>query len=168
MFKSGDPLAETSWITTSISFRVFAEDHRTMEASFRCHWQHTHISVHAAQHLLHWLPKDCVIHLVVLVMNNFVWPYFVLSYIFKVHSIPGRIRNFLNNYPFLHKKRNFVFNRLSPLTWSGHIHGAFAKKAALPYGFVFLKRKKIGAKVGLWSVIFRAISPHCWKQCHAV
>ena len=37
---------------------------------------------------------------IIVIMNNFVWPYFVLSYIFKVPSIPGRIRNFLNNYPF--------------------------------------------------------------------
>ena len=37
---------------------------------------------------------------IMVIMNNFVWPYFVLSYIFKVPSIPGRIRNFLNNYPF--------------------------------------------------------------------
>ena len=145
MFKSGDPLAETSWITTSISFRVFAEDHRTMEASFRCHWQHTHISVHAAQHLLHWLPKDCVIHLVVLVMNNFVWPYFVLCYIFKVPSIFGMIRNFSGTF--------WTTTHFSSWSASSYSTGfptylvrtypwGFRKKATLPYGFVFLKRKK--------------------------
>ena len=116
MFKRDHSLAETSWITTSIGFQVFGEDHRRMEASFGCHWQFTSIYQDFLFMLFNifYIGSPRTAWFIMVIMNNFVWPYFVLGYIFKVHSIPGRIRNFLNNYPFLHKKRNFVFNRLFP------------------------------------------------------
>ena len=73
-------------------------------------------------------PKDCVIHhgdheqfRLTLFCPQLYFQGALMQYL-------GRIRNFLNNYPILHKKRNFVFNRLFPLTWSESIHGAFAKK----------------------------------------
>ena len=145
MFKIRDwSLAETSWITTSIGFRVFAEDHRRMEASFGCHWQLTHIYQDFLFMLFNtfYIGSQRTVWFIMVIMNNFVWPYFVLSYIFKVPSIPGRIRNFLNNYPFLLMKRKFVFNRLFPLTWSERIHGAFAKKPPCRMDLSFFETEK--------------------------
>ena len=71
-------------------------------------------SFHAVQHLLHWLPIR-IVWFIMLITSNFVWPYFVPGCIFKERSIPGRIRNCLNNYLFLLKLHNSAYSMPSPL-----------------------------------------------------
>ena len=146
MFKSGDSLAETSWITTSIGFRVYAEDHHWMEASFGSHWQLTQIFSSCCSTPFTLASKG---------LCNSSWWSWTISFdlilssaIFSrcPHAIPGTIRNFLNNYPFLLMKRKFVFNRLFLLAWLERIHGAFAKKQPCRMDLSFWNGKRLAKR----------------------
>ena len=100
-------------------------------------------SAFAVQHLLRWLPKDCVI------LCDSSWWSWAISFDFVL------IRSFLNNYPCLLMKRKFVFNRLFLLTWLERIHGAFAIKPPCRMDLSLWNGRKIGKKVGLLISYFQ-------------
>ena len=100
----------------------------------------------AVQHLLHWLPKDCVIHLVVMNHEYFRLTLFCPQLYFQGPSIFGMIRNFLNNsWSASLYSTGFRTYLVRTYPWG------FRKKATLPcrMDLSFWKGKKIGQKVGL-------------------
>ena len=148
MFKSGDSLAETSWITTSICFRVYAEDHRRMEASFGCQkiWVNCkfyhlpRFSFHALQHPLHWLSKDCVIHHGD--HEQFRLTLFCPQLYFQGALNTWEDPELFEQLPNSPQEAQLRIQQAFPTYLVRKYSWGFRKKATLPYGFVPLKRKK--------------------------
>ena len=148
MFNSGDSLAETSWITTSIGFRVYAEDHRRMEASFGCQkiWVNCkfyhlpRFSFHALQHPLHWLSKDCVIHHGD--HEQFRLTLFCPQLYFQGALNTWEDPELFEQLPNSPQEAQLRIQQAFPTYLVRKYSWGFRKKATLPYGFVPLKRKK--------------------------
>ena len=132
MFKSGDSLAETSWITTSICFRVY-EWKLHLDAIDNL----PRFSFHALQHLLHWLPKDCVIHHGD--HEQFRLTLFCPQLYFQGALNTWKDPELFEQLPISPQEAQLRIQQAFP-TWS--YSWGFRQKATLPYGFVLLKRKK--------------------------
>ena len=122
-------------------------------------------SFHAVQHLLHWLPKG--------LCNSSWWSWTISFDLILSSAIFSRCPQLpscntwtwndpelFEQLPISPHEAQVCIQQAFPTCLVRTYPWGFRKKATLPYGFVCLKREKIGKKVGLWLAIFRAISPH--------